>query len=302
MSVTKRRNPSRLMAAMAGRVEETRSKLLTADSAFSHSFEVGISAVHPDSDQARKIFEPTAIASLAESLTKQGQLQPILVRHHPDIKGSWLIIAGERRWQAARSLGWTSILAIEYTGEHEIAALVENLQRVDLNVLEEARAIRRLIELNGWSQRATAQAVGRSASDINGLLKLLELPESFLSHVLNSEHPPSRNLLIELARVPAGPVQNEVLEQAKTGDLTFAALRQATSKNSALKVPNPDELSLEGKPTPRLGGKRRLDGKAIKRFHEAFDLCLVESFTEDDRRAFLDFADSIHRAFDPKSK
>ena len=126
------------MAAMADRVEETRSKILTTDTTFAHSFEVDVSLVDPDPDQARKAFDEGSIAALAESFKAQGQLQPILLRHHPSKRGHWLIVAGERRWRAARQLAWPMVLAIEYSGEHEVAALVENLQRVDLNIVEEA--------------------------------------------------------------------------------------------------------------------------------------------------------------------
>lgn len=299
MTLAKRREPSRLMTAMASRVEETRSKILTAESLFAHSFELDITLISPHPDQARKVFEADALASLAESFAKQGQLQPILVRHHPETKGHWLIVAGERRWQAARSLGWSAILAIEYSGEHEVAALVENLQRVDLNVLEEAGALRRLIQLNGWSQRAAANAVGRSASDVNGLLKLLELPHEFLDRVLNSEHPLSRNLLIELSRVPPGPLQDSLIAQAEDSTLTIHDVRQAIlDQKKTLPGANPAFAQAQRLGKPALGGKRRLDGKAIKRFHDAFKSSSIEAFSAGDREALLDFANTIQKAFE----
>ena len=298
MSGAKRREPSRLMTAMANRVEETRSKLLTTNSTFAHSFEVDVSLIDPDPEQARKVFNEEAITSLAESLKAQGQLQPILLRHHPSKRGHWLIVAGERRWHAARQLGWPAMLAIEYTGEHEVAALVENLQRVDLNIVEEAKAIQRLIQINSWSQRTAAQAVGRSASDVNGLVRLLELPDDFLGCVLKSEHALPRNLLIELSRLSVGPLRDTLLARAGAGELTIQALRQALSgePTTALEVGSAAEPVGPTK-APALGGKRRIDGKAIKRFHDAFNSLPIETFTDEDREALLRFARAVQEAF-----
>ena len=298
MSVAKRREPSRLMAAMADRVEETRSKILTTDTTFAHSFEVDVSLVDPDPDQARKAFDEGSIAALAESFKAQGQLQPILLRHHPSKRGHWLIVAGERRWRAARQLAWPMVLAIEYSGEHEVAALVENLQRVDLNIVEEAKAIQRLIQINSWSQRDAARAVGRSASDVNGLIKLLELPDAFLGCVLKSEQPLPRNLLIELSRLPPGPLRDTLIAQAAAGELTIQALRQAVS-GSAPPTPESGSTPEPSRPSsgPQLGGKRRVDGKAIKRFHEAFLSLPIESFSDEDRDALLRFARAVEDAF-----
>ena len=298
MSVAKRREPSRLMAAMADRVEETRSKILTTDTTFAHSFEVDVALVNPDPDQARKIFDEGSIAALAESFKAQGQLQPILLRHHPGKRGHWLIVAGERRWRAARQLAWPMVLAIEYSGEHEVAALVENLQRVDLNIVEEAKAIQRLIQINSWSQRDAARAVGRSASDVNGLIKLLELPDAFLERVLKSEQPVPRNLLIELSRLPAGPLRDTLIAQAATGELTIQALRQAVL-GSAPPTPKSGSTPEPSHPSgrPQLGGKRRIDGNAIKRFHEAFLALPIESFSDEDRDALLRFARAVEDAF-----
>lgn len=288
----KRREPSRMMASMADRVESTRSKLLTADSEFSHSFEIEVPLVEADLSQARKAFDETSIELLADSLREQGQLQPILVRRHPDKRGCWIIVAGERRWRAAVRLGWKVMLAIEHGGPYEVASLVENLQRVDLSIVEEATALRRLIEINGWSQRVAAKTIGRSLSDLNGLLKLLELPTNFLEGVLNSEHTLSRNLLIELARVPNGPGKDRLLNQALTRGLTIADIRQRSSDHSD--DSEPKESALQEAPViPELGGRRRLDHKAILRFHKAFSTSETSSFPDEERNALILFANEV---------
>ena len=294
MSISKRREPSRMMASMADRVESTRSKLLTAESEFSHSFELDVSLVEADPDQARKAFEKTSLDLLAESLREQGQLQPILVRAHPTKRGGWIIVAGERRWRAASQLGWKVMLAIEHGGPHEVASLVENLQRVDLGIIEEANAIRRLMEINKWSQRTAAKTIGRSLSDLNGLLKLLELPASFLKGVLNSEHPLSRNLLIELARVPAGPIKDNLLEQALTVGLTIADIRNRESDQPEESETAPD-THRASPAIPSLGGRRRLDHKAILRFHKAFATSELSDFSHEECDALIRFAEEIKK-------
>ena len=294
MSISKRREPSRIMTSMADRVESTRSRLLTAESEFSHSFELDVALVEADPEQARKTFERTSIELLAESLREQGQLQPILVRAHPSKRGCWIIVAGERRWRAASQLGWKVILAIEYGGAHEVASLVENLQRVDLGIIEEAHAVRRLMEINKWSQRITAKTVGRSLSDLNGLLKLLELPATFLEGVLKSEHPLSRNLLIELARVPPGPARENFMKQALARGLTIAEIRN----RAADQLEGPGATSSTDLPSPtmpHLGGRRRLDYKAILRFSKAFAASELADFSSEERHALIQFGEEIKK-------
>ena len=93
--------------------------------------ELDVDAIDVDPNQARKVFAQTTIKSLADTMKVEGQLQAIIVRRHPEIRGRWMIVAGERRWRAAKYLGWSRILGSVRDGDPEIASLLENLQRVD---------------------------------------------------------------------------------------------------------------------------------------------------------------------------
>src|SRR5690606_25321637 len=121
-------------------------------------------------------MEPAALAELAESIKAQGVVQPILVR--PLAEGRYEILAGERRWRAARMAGLTEVPAVvrDVPDSHALAiALIENIQREDLNPLEEAAGLRRLLDEFGMTHAEAASALGRSRAAITNLLRLLEL-------------------------------------------------------------------------------------------------------------------------------
>ena len=156
-----------------------------------------IAEVEPRSDQPRKQFDKEALETLADSIATYGVLQPILVRQNPNFEGSYEIIAGERRWRASKMAGLTEIPAIVLAGDELKAAqiaVIENVQREDLNVVEEAFAYQALIDRFDLTQEQVAKQVGKSRPAIANLLRLLELPE-------------------------------EVLEQLKAGDITAGHAR-----------------------------------------------------------------------------
>ncbi|WP_215769015.1 ParB/RepB/Spo0J family partition protein [Gluconobacter sp. P5B12] len=213
------------MASMEGRVNDLGGAFIASSSEINHSFEVPLEKIQPDSAQARKRFDENALRDLASSLSEHGQLMPVLVRPNPEKRGHWILVAGERRWRAASQAGIKTLLAIERTSEHQVASLIENIQREDLSLLEEARGIKELIALNGWSQREAAKHLSKSVSDLNGMLAVLKLPNSFVENVLNSEHPLPRNLLIELARVQDKEKQKQFFSLALAGELTIQKIR-----------------------------------------------------------------------------
>jgi ParB family chromosome partitioning protein len=135
--------------------------------------------LEPGPFQPRRTMDEAALDELAESLKAQGVLQPLLVRAHPTIGGRYQIIAGERRWRAAQRAGLHEVpVLIRRLSDTEAmaAGLVENLQRQDLDPIEEAEGFRRLMTEFGLSQEALAQAVGKSRSHVANLLRLLNLP------------------------------------------------------------------------------------------------------------------------------
>jgi ParB family chromosome partitioning protein len=139
--------------------------------------EIRLDDIKPNPNQPRTDFSEEKIAELMQSIEKDGLLQPILVRP----EGSdYQIIAGERRWQACKRLGHKTIAAkilIANDTEAQEIALVENLQRDNLNAIEEARGYQRLIELKGCKQKEVAEAVSKNQSTISNALRLLSLPE-----------------------------------------------------------------------------------------------------------------------------
>lgn len=148
---------------------------------------VRISEVEPNPTQPRKNFENEPLEALAESISQHGIIQPIVVRPKD---GMYMIVTGERRWRAARMAGLSEIPVIVIEADDKKAAelaLVENIQRKDLNPVEEARAYADLIEEYSYTQEEIAKKVGRSRSSITNSLRLLDLPDSVLNKLAAGE-------------------------------------------------------------------------------------------------------------------
>ena len=149
-----------------------------------------ISDIEPRRDQPRKTFEREALQTLADSIAEYGVLQPIIVRENADAPGMYEIIAGERRWRASKMAGLSEIPAIVFDGDELKAAqvsLIENIQREDLNPVEEALGYGALIERFGLTQDQVAKQVGKSRSTVTNMLRLLELPEEVLELLKNGD-------------------------------------------------------------------------------------------------------------------
>ena len=147
--------------------------------------EIELDRIEPNPGQPRSIFEEESLEELAQSLRTYGVIQPIILKEKGD--GHYLIIAGERRYRAAERIGLDKIPAYIKTAEDEnIAelALIENIQREDLNPLEEASAIQRLIDEFHYTHEQAAQAIGRSRSATSNLLRLLNLADTVQTMLL----------------------------------------------------------------------------------------------------------------------
>jgi len=145
-----------------------------------------VDLLEPSPYQPRKDMDDTALGELADSIAQRGILQPLLVRPHPEKAEHYQIIAGERRWRAAQraSLHEVPVLVRELTNADAMAAgLVENLQREDLNPIEEAQGYERLIKEFSLSQEKLAEAVGKSRGHITNLIRVLKLPAEVLEMV-----------------------------------------------------------------------------------------------------------------------
>ncbi len=167
---------SLLSAAPENTSEETRKLALTQ--------------LIPGKHQPRKYFDNAALSELAVSIKNQGVIQPLLVRQLPGMPQRYEIVAGERRWRAAKLAGLTEVPVIvtEYTDKEAMTvALVENLQREDLNPLEEAEALQALREAHGLSQEALAEQLGNSRSAVANALRLLQLPPSIQEGLIRND-------------------------------------------------------------------------------------------------------------------
>ncbi len=150
----------------------------------SSAVKLGINEIEPNRDQPRKQFDEKALSELAKSIEQNGIIQPLLVR--PLASGGYQLIAGERRWRASRMAGLQEVPVTirEMTDEEaDLFALIENLQREDLNPVEEAMGLKSLIDTYGLTQEEVADRVGKSRTAVTNTLRLLKLPEQVLSLV-----------------------------------------------------------------------------------------------------------------------
>ena len=150
--------------------------------------EIEVDALDPGAFQPRAAMALDSLADLVASIRARGILQPLLVRPHPTQLSRYQIIAGERRWRAAQQVGLSRVPCLIRNladSDATAAALVENLQRVDLNAIEEAEGFRRLVDEFGLTQEELGKAIGKSRSHVANALRLLGLPPSVASHVRN---------------------------------------------------------------------------------------------------------------------
>lgn len=208
--------------------------------------------------QPRTRMDENSLNTLAESIKSQGIMQPILVRTLGNQQ--YEIIAGERRWRAAQLAGLSEVPVLIKSVPDEAAlamALIENIQREDLNAMEEAAGIQRLISEFGMSHQAAAEAVGRSRSAVSNLLRLLNLPASIQMLVLESKldmgharailsAPDTQQLEI------AEEVVNKQLSVRETEKLVAKSLNPVIKKDE---IPDRDILNLEVNLSDRLGAK-----------------------------------------------
>ena len=144
---------------------------------------VPIERVHPNPDQPRRRFDETALEELASSIREKGVIQPLIVRPLPDSEGQYQIVAGERRWRASQLAQKHEIpvLVREFDDTEVLEiAIIENIQRADLNPVDEANGYRHLMDRFGHTQDQLASALGKSRSHIANQMRLLNLPERVL--------------------------------------------------------------------------------------------------------------------------
>lgn len=252
------------LAALLG--ETGRGEGVSKDSTPAASRVLSIGSLRPGRLQPRTEFDSKEIQSLAASISTQGIIQPILVRPAKDTDGDYEIIAGERRWRAAQLAGLHEVpVVVHFIGDQDALeiALIENLQRQNLNVFEEAEAYQHLIADYGNSQEEVAQAVGRSRSHVANVVRLLALaPEIKQMTVAGKLSPGHARVLLgaENAIQMANKIVSENLNVRQTEKL----ISKADDKNQTVKAKkekNADLRDLEDTLTNRLGLRVRINEK-----------------------------------------
>lgn len=246
---------------------------------------VRISEIEPNRSQPRKNFDETAISALAESIRQHGILQPLLVR--PLAFGGYQIVAGERRWRAARMLGMDEVpVIVRDLSDLETAqiALIENLQREDLNPVEEALGFQKLQDDFGMKQDEISKTVGRSRSAVANSLRLLKLPEEIKDLLIDG------SITAGHARALLGFSDTEAMinaaQRAAAGMLTVRQLEKMASESekpeTEKKVPQQLESyyrEMEISLHDRLGRKVQVD------FRKNKGVLMLEFYDKEDLQA-----------------
>ncbi len=204
-----------------------RDPLFGTSGDFPRLLELDVEKLQPRADQPRRHFDEAALQELAASMARVRLIHPILVREGEG--GAYEIVSGERRWRAARLLGWPTIFAIVTTGDVDEIGLIENLQRQDLNALEEAAALQKLLDKHGYTQEELGGAVGKSQGQVSALLRLLTLHPTIQAEYPTSDKQVSRSLLIELATIDDPARQLSLWQRAQEGLLTVRGIRAEKS-------------------------------------------------------------------------
>lgn len=232
---------------------------------------IPIEKIAPNPEQPRRRFAPQDLEDLASSIREKGVIQPLILRENKKKAGTYEIVAGERRWRAAQMAKLHEVPALirEYTDTEALeVAIIENIQRADLNAVEEAAGYRDLMDRFGHTQEKLAEALGKSRPHIANMLRLLNLPEEVLGMVregqLTAGH--ARALItadnpIALARqaVAKGFSVREIERAAKAPAVAKKAQGEAQSAQRAQK--DADTLALEKDLSATLGMKVMIDHK-----------------------------------------
>lgn len=233
--------------------------------------QVPVENISPNPDQPRRQFTPDALQELANSIAEKGVIQPLIVR--PRDGDRFEIVAGERRWRAAQmaQLHEVPVIIREFTDTEVLeVAIIENIQRADLNPVEEAMGYRQLMDRFGHTQEKLATALGKSRSHIANLLRLLNLPEQVLDMLrggaLSAGH--ARALItcedpVALARrvVDQGMSVRDTEKAAKATETEKAPVRQPAAFLSEPTGKDADTRALEGDLSAHLGLKVSVDHK-----------------------------------------
>lgn len=212
---------------------------------------VPIEQVTPNPDQPRRVFDQSALAELADSIRHRGVIQPLIVRKHPDDEQIYQIVAGERRWRAAQmaQLHELPVLVRGFSDEEMLeVAIIENIQRADLNAIDEAASYKQLMTRFGHTQEKLAEALGKSRSHIANLLRLLNLPDQVQEWVRDEKLSAGHARALVTAENPV-PLARKIIDKDLSVRAVEALMRdkgEATAKPPRPAEKDADTRALEG--------------------------------------------------------
>ena len=242
--------------------------------------ELRLSQIVPNRDQPRKIFDDAALRELAESIKQHGLIQPLLVRPMSD--GSYQIVAGERRWRASRLAGLERVpVVIKEMADSEVMelALIENLQREDLNPIEEAEGYKTLMDTYSLTQEQVADRVGKSRSAVANALRLIGLYDAEKEALQNGEI--TAGHARALMSIPDKELRRQALELAKSGASVRQIERISKQQTAGItmkkpRIKNKTYVETEAALAEQIGRKVKISGNGKS------GVLQIEFFGDDD--------------------
>ena len=225
---------------------------------------ISISSIVPNKNQPRKLFEKEALDELTVSIKERGVIQPLIVRRSEELDDKYELIAGERRWQAAQSAGLNEVPVVIIDADNLKSlelAIIENVQRKDLNPIEEAESYKNLIENFGYDQESVSKFIGKSRSHISNSLRLLSLPEKLIDMIkigIISQGHAKILIGLENALLLAEKIIKKKLSVRQTENLV-RLLRKGTKQNYRSKDSN--TLATENDLADKIGMRVILNNK-----------------------------------------
>ena len=238
---------------------------LIGDSEIKNSNEkVLISSITPNKNQPRKLFDKYALEELSNSIKEKGIIQPLIVRNSNDQDSKYELIAGERRWQAAQIAGLHEVPVVVVEADNLKSlefAIIENVQRKDLNSIEEAESYKNLIENFGYDQEKVAKFIGKSRSHISNSLRLLTLPQKIIEMIRNDKISQGHAKIligIENSLLLAEKIVKKKLSVRQTESLV-RIIKSGQAKKGKLK--NSNVISTENELSEKIGMRVHLINK-----------------------------------------
>ena len=245
-----RRGLGRGLSALMADVD-TVAPQANADAARKAETFISVDRITPNPDQPRRTFSEGALADLANSIREKGVIQPLILRRNPNDPNGYEIVAGERRWRAAQRAQLHEVPAIvRELDDTEVLelAIIENIQRADLNSIEEAAGYRQLMDRFGHTQEKLSEALGKSRSHIANLLRLLTLPERVIENVRNGDLSAGHARALVTADDPEGLAAQIIRQGLSVRQAEALAKKKAVapaSQNNDAPIKDADTRALE---------------------------------------------------------